>query len=78
MHALLKLTHAEGARKHQPELDISKRLDNMGSLEMRIADSRVIGAHTRNGDVAFPLGEAFRTDWVGREEEEDGDGPADC
>ena len=72
------LTHSECRREHKPKFDVGKRLDDVGFLEMRVSDARIIGAHPRNGDVAFALGEAFGADGVRGKEEEDGDGPADC
>lgn len=70
--------HSECRQKNKPKSDVGKRLDDVCFLEMRVSNARIVGAHSRNGDVAFAFGEAFGADGVRGKEEEDCEGPADC
>ena len=73
VHSFGTTTTLHTCGEYQPEPGVGKSLDHMRSLEVSIADSCVIYSHARHCDVPLTLGEAFRSNRVWWQQEENGD-----
>lgn len=63
--------------KDDPEFEVDQQLESLSLLEVGVANAGIIDTHSCNSNVPFTLIETFCSDWVGRHEEENDDGPED-
>lgn len=58
----------EGNGKHEPEFLVPKELQDLRPLEVRVSDTRVVGAQSSNGDITLPIVEPLGSHWVRRKD----------
>lgn len=67
----------EGHGEDDPEFLIHEQFEDVLSLEVRVADARIVHPQPCHGDVSFSLVESFGTDGIRRHEKQDHECPYD-